>query len=205
MNIAVFASGGGTDFQSIIDGVESGLINAKINMLVASKPGIYAIERAKQHGIDSYVFCKKEYGSGEEMFDKIIELLKKKQTDLIVLAGYLTILSPNIVEAFAGRIINIHPSLLPKFGGVGMYGMKVHEAVIAAGETESGCTVHFVDTGADTGKIIAQAKVKIDGDTPESLQKKVLEEEHKLLPQVVAKLVQGANLPACESKFETAN
>lgn len=190
MNVAVFASGGGTDFQSIIDGVESGLIKAKINMLIASKPDIGAIERAKKHGIEYRVFCKKDYGSGDEMFDKIIELLKEKQTDLIVLAGYLTILSPSIVKAYEGRIINIHPSLLPKFGGVGMYGIKVHEAVIASGETESGCTVHFVDTGADTGKIIAQAKVKVEGDTPESLQKKVLIKEHQLLPQVVAKLIE---------------
>lgn len=190
MNIAVFASGGGTDFQSIIDGVESGLIKAKINMLIASKPDIYAIERAKKHGIAHYVFCKKEYESADKMFDEIIRVLDKNHTDLVVLAGYLTLLSPNIVKAYEGRIINIHPSLLPKFGGVGMYGIKVHEAVIAANEAESGCTVHFVDMGADTGKIIAQARVKIDGDTPESLQKKVLEKEHELLPQVVAKLIE---------------
>ena len=191
MNIAVFASGGGTDFQSIIDGVESGLIKAKINMLIASKPDIYAIERAKKHNIPHYVFCKKDYLSGEEMFDSIIKLLRANKTDLIVLAGYLTILSPNIVKAYEGRIINIHPALLPKFGGVGMYGMNVHEAVIAAGEKESGCTVHYVDTDADTGKIIAQARVAVDkDDTPESLQKKVLEKEHELLPRVVAQLIE---------------
>ena len=191
MNIAVFASGGGTDFQSVIDGVESGLIRAKINMLIASKPDIYAIERAKQHNIPHYVFCKKDYASGEDMFDSIIKLLNENKTDLIVLAGYLTILSPNIVKAYEGRIINIHPALLPKFGGVGMYGMNVHEAVIAAGEKESGCTVHFVDAGADTGKIIAQARVTVETtDTPESLQKKVLEKEHELLPKVVAQLVE---------------
>lgn len=190
MNIAVFASGGGTDFQSIIDGTESGLINARISVLIASKPNVYAIERAKQHGIESKVFCKKDYESGEKMFDEIIELLKSKNVDLIVLAGYLTILTENIVKAYENRIINIHPSLLPKFGGVGMYGIKVHEAVIASGEKESGCTVHYVDGGADTGKIIAQAKVSVESnDTPESLQKKVLEQEHILLPQVVAKLV----------------
>ncbi len=190
MNIAVFASGGGTDFQSIIDGTESGLIDARISVLIASKPNVYAIERAKRHGIESKVFCKKDYESGEKMFDEIIELLKSKNVDLIVLAGYLTILTENIVKAYENRIINIHPSLLPKFGGVGMYGIKVHEAVIASGEKESGCTVHYVDGGADTGKIIAQAKVSVESnDTPESLQKKVLEQEHILLPQVVAKLV----------------
>lgn len=190
MNIAVFASGGGTDFQSIIDGTESGLIDARISVLIASKPNIYAIERAKRHGIESKVFCKKDYESGEKMFEEIIALLKSKNVDLIVLAGYLTILTENIVKAYENRIINIHPSLLPKFGGVGMYGIKVHEAVIASGEKESGCTVHYVDGGADTGKIIAQAKVSVESnDTAESLQKKVLEKEHILLPQVVAKLV----------------
>ncbi len=190
MNITVFASGGGTDFQSIIDGVESGLIKAKINMLIASKPDIYAIERAKKHNIPHYVFRKKDYESGEKMFDEIIRLLRENETDLIVLAGYLTILAPNIVKAYEGRIINIHPALLPKFGGVGMYGLKVHEAVIASGEPESGCTVHYVDAGADTGKIIAQAKVKVENDTPESLQQKVLSKEHELLPRVVANLIE---------------
>lgn len=190
MNITVFASGGGTDFQSIIDGVESGLIKAKINMLIAGKPDIYAIERAKKHGIPYKVFDKKKFDSAKQMFDEIIKLLKKCKTDLIVLAGYLTLLTPNIVKEYEGRIINIHPSLLPKFGGVGMYGIKVHEAVIAAGESESGCTVHFVDMGADTGKIIAQSKVKVEDDTPESLQQKVLKSEHELLPRVVASLIE---------------
>ncbi|MBR2967147.1 MAG: phosphoribosylglycinamide formyltransferase [Clostridia bacterium] len=191
MKIAVFASGGGTDFQSVIDGVESGLIKAKIDLLIASKPDIFAIERAKKHGIDSFVFRKKDYESGEKMFEDIISLLKERQIDLIVLAGYLTILAPNIVKEYENRIVNIHPSLLPKFGGVGMYGIKVHEAVIASGEKESGCTVHYVDAGADTGKIIAQAKVTVSqDDTAQSLQQKVLEQEHQLLPKVVAKLIE---------------
>ncbi len=191
MNITVFASGGGTDFQSIIDGVESGLIKAKINMLIAGKENIFAIERAKKHGIEYSVFLKRNYGTLEAMFDEIVALLKEKQTDLIVLAGYLTILAPNIVKEFENRIINIHPSLLPKFGGAGMYGLKVHEAVLASGEKESGCTVHFVDEHADTGKIIAQARVPVkEDDTPESLQQRVLNEEHKLLPQVVARLIE---------------
>ncbi len=191
MNIAVFASGGGTDFQSLIDGVESGLIKAQIKLLIASKPNIYALQRAKDHGIPSYVFNKRDFGSAEEMFDEINVLLKKNEIDLVVLAGYLTLLTPNIVEAFKGRIINIHPALLPKYGGVGMYGIRVHEAVIAAGEKESGCTVHYVDCGADTGRIIAQAKVKVEKtDTPQSLQQKVLAEEHKLLPQTVAKIIE---------------
>lgn len=189
-NIAVFASGGGTDFQSLIDGVESGLIKANINMLIASKPDIGAIERAKKHNIPYFVFEKKKFDCNEQMFDEILKLLKTKDTDLIVLAGYLTIVSPNLIKAYEGRIINIHPSLLPSFGGAGMYGIKVHEAVIASGAKESGCTVHFVDIGTDTGKIIEQAKVEVENDTPESLQKKVLEKEHELLPKVVARLIE---------------
>lgn len=191
MNITVFASGGGTDFQSIIDGVESGQIKARINLLIAGKENIFAIERAKAHGIPYKVFLKRNYGSLGEMFEEIIALLKEQKTDLIVLAGYLTILAPNIVREYCGRIINIHPSLLPSFGGAGMYGIKVHEAVLASGEKETGCTVHYVDENPDTGKIIAQARVPVkEGDTPEILQKRVLVEEHKLLPQVVAKLIE---------------
>lgn len=191
IKITVFASGGGTDFQSVIDGVESGLIGAKINMLIAGKEGIYAIERAKRHGIPYRVFLKRNYGSLDGMFGEIVKLLKASGTDLIVLAGYLTILSPNIVRAYRGRIINIHPALLPKYGGAGMYGLKVHEAVLAAGEKESGCTVHFVDETPDTGKIIAQERVKVlPDDTPESLQQRVLQKEHILLPRVVANLAE---------------
>lgn len=191
--IAVFASGGGTDFQSIIDGVESGLIKAEIAVLIASKEGIGAIERAKTHGIEYRVFDKHGFASLEVMFGEIAKLLREKAIDLIVLAGYLTVLPLGFVKEFEGRIINIHPSLLPSFGGVGMYGMRVHEAVIASGSRESGCTVHYVDGGTDTGKIIAQAKVKVDNDTPESLQKKVLIKEHELLPKVVARLIEEMN------------
>lgn len=188
-NIAVFASGGGTDFQSVIDGVESGLVDARISLLVASKEGIGAIERAKKHGIDFVVFDKKKYASLEDMFEETARELEKRNVELIVLAGYLNIIPPRFVGRYRGKIINIHPSLIPKYCGDGFYGMKVHRAVIENGEKESGCTVHFVDEGTDTGEILAQEKVPVlPDDTPETLAARVLEKEHLLLPRVVAKL-----------------
>ncbi len=187
--LCVFASGSGSDFQSIIDGVKSGTINASIELLVASKPDIYAIERAKAAGIEVAVFQKANYASTEQMYDEMIPFLKAKDIDLIVLAGYLTVLTPNIVNAFKNKIINIHPSLIPAYCGDGFYGMRVHRAVIAGKEKQSGATVHYVDEGTDTGKIIAQKTVPVyEDDTPETLQARVLELEHKLLPETVAML-----------------
>lgn len=188
--IAVFVSGSGTDLQSIIDAVNNGKLKVIIELVVASKPEIFAIKRAENAGIDVKVYAKSEYIDVETMYEEMIVELQKRKIDYIVLAGYLTILTKNIIKAFKDRIINIHPALLPKFGGKGYYGMKVHEAVIAAKETKSGATVHFVDEGTDTGKIIAQAEVDVyQGDTAESLQKRVLELEHKLLPETLAKLL----------------
>ncbi len=187
--IAVFASGGGSDFQSIIDGVESGAINAEIVMLVASKEGIFALERAEKHNIRSAVFCLADYNSKAEMFGEISNHMDVLLVDYIVLAGYLTILPTDFVQQYKNRIINIHPALLPKFGGVGFYGMNVHRAVIASGEKVSGATVHFVDSGVDTGEIIQQVEVPVlPSDTAEELQKRVLAAEHKLLPQAIAKV-----------------
>ena len=185
--LAVFASGGGTDFQSLIDAIESGYIdNAEIDVLVAGKPGIGAINRALKHGIESKVFYKGDYTSSEIMNGAIVDYLRAKEIDLIVLAGYLNILTPNIVKAYEGRIINIHPSLIPRHSGMGYFGMRVHESVIASGDKESGATVHFVDEGADTGNIIMQEKVPvIPGDTPETLRDRVLALEHELLPKAV--------------------
>lgn len=188
-NIAVFASGGGSDFQSVVDGVESGLIDGRVVLLVASKEGIGALERAKKHGIYCAVFDKKKFASMDEMFSAIGDELERRKTDLVVLAGYLSILTPSFVGRFEKKIINIHPSLIPKYCGDGFYGMRVHRAVVANGETESGCTVHYVDEGTDTGEIIAQARVAVEkGDTPEDVAAKVLEKEHELLPRVVAML-----------------
>lgn len=187
--IAVFVSGGGSDMQSVVDGINCGEINGKIVLTVANKNGIYALERAKKENIDYKVFTVKEYGGIEKRDEAILQALKLYEIDLVVLAGYLSIVSPVIINEYRDRIINIHPSLIPKYCGVGFYGLKVHEAVILAKETESGCTVHYVDEGADTGKIIEQVKVEVKPeDTAETLQAKVLEQEHILLPKIVAKL-----------------
>ena len=188
-NIAVFASGSGSDMQSVIDACESGQINGKVVAVIASRPGIFALERAAKHNIPSKVFSVKEYGSPEAKDGAIVEYLKPMGIDLIVLAGYLSIVSKPLLDVYDGRIINIHPSLIPRHCGKGMYGLHVHESVLASGDKVSGCTVHFVDSGTDTGKIIRQVTVPVEeGDTPETLQARVLVQEHKLLPQVVAEL-----------------
>lgn len=188
-NIAVFASGSGSDMQSVIDACESGQINGKVVAVIASRPGIFALERAAKHNIPSKVFSVKEYGSPEVKDSAIVEYLRPMGIDLIVLAGYLSIVSKPLLDVYEGRIINIHPSLIPRHCGKGMYGLHVHESVLASGDKVSGCTVHFVDSGTDTGKIIRQVTVPVEeGDTPETLQARVLVQEHKLLPQVVAEL-----------------
>ena len=188
-NIAVIASGSGSDMQSVIDACESGQINGKVVAVIASRPGIFALERAAKHNIPSKVFSVKEYGSPEAKDGAIVEYLKPMGIDLIVLAGYLSIVSKPLLDVYEGRIINIHPSLIPRHCGKGMYGLHVHESVLASGDKVSGCTVHFVDSGTDTGKIIRQVTVPVEeGDTPETLQARVLVQEHKLLPQVVAEL-----------------
>lgn len=188
-NIAVFASGSGSDMQSVIDACESGQINGKVVAVIASRPGIFALERAAKNNIPSKVFSVKEYGSPEAKDAAIVEYLKPMGIDLIVLAGYLSIVSKPLLDVYEGRIINIHPSLIPRHCGKGMYGLHVHESVLASGDKVSGCTVHFVDSGTDTGKIIRQVTVPVEeGDTPETLQARVLVQEHKLLPQVVAEL-----------------
>jgi phosphoribosylglycinamide formyltransferase-1 len=194
--IAVFVSGGGSNLQSLIDGVNSGEIKAEMAAVIASSSKIFAVERAKIHNIPCFVMRKRDFSSLDAMYDEIIAILKERNVDLVVLAGYLTILTPNIIEAFRGRIINIHPSLIPKYCGMGFYGLKVHEAVVAAGEKESGATVHFVDEGADTGKIIRQERVPVyPSDTAETLAARVLEVEHRILRETVKQLVE-ADLPS---------
>lgn len=175
--------------QSVVDACERGEIDGEVVALVTNKDGIGAIERADRHGIRHAVFALKDHVDAEARDRAIADYLEGYGIDLIVLAGYLAIVTPVLVDRYEGRMINIHPSLIPRHCGVGMYGLNVHKSVIASGDAESGCTVHFVDRGADTGKIIEQRRVPvIDGDTPETLQARVLEEEHRLLPQVVARL-----------------
>ena len=156
--IAVLVSGGGTNLQSIIDAVKVGELDCKVEMVISSKDGVYALERAKKAGIDTYVVSKKEYG--ENQSNRILELTEGK-VDLIVLAGYLSILDGEILDKFKNRIINIHPSLIPSFCGPKMYGLHVHEAAIKKGVKVSGCTVHFVNNEVDGGAIILQEDVPV--------------------------------------------
>ena len=188
--IAVLVSGGGSNLQSIIDNIEKGNLNCEISYVIADRE-CYGLERAEKHGIKNVLLDRKVLK--EKLSDEISNVLENddEKTDYIVLAGYLSILSPEFIKKWSRKIINIHPSLLPKFGGKGMYGMNVHRAVIEAKETESGCTIHFVDTGVDTGEIILQIKVPVlSDDTPEVLQKRVLEKEHVLLIEGIKKLLE---------------
>ena len=187
--IAVFISGSGSNLQSIIDNIENGNLNCEISYVIADRE-CFGLKRAEKHGIKSIMLDKKLFGN--KLSDEISAILENdiEKTDYIVLAGYLSILSENFINKWNRKIINIHPSLLPKYGGKGMYGMNVHRAVIEAKETESGCTIHFVDTGVDTGEIILQIKVPVlSDDTPEILQKRVLEKEHILLIEGIKKLL----------------
>ena len=189
--IAVFASGGGTDFQSVIDANLAENF-CEISVLIASKDGIGAIERAKRHGIRAEVFSKADYPDFEELYEKLAALLNGLGVDYIVLAGWLKIIPESFIKKFEDRIINIHPSLIPAFCGGGYYGLKVHRAVLEYGAKISGCTVHFVNEVPDGGAIIAQRAVDVeDGDTPELLQERILEVEHMLLPYCVKKLCEG--------------
>lgn len=187
--IAVLASGGGTNLQSIIDSIESGSLNCSIEIVIGSKEDIYALERAKNKGIKTCVVSKKDYRN--KTSDKILEILKGK-VDLIVLAGYLSILEGEILKEFKDKIINIHPSLIPSFCGPKMYGLKVHEAVINCGVKYTGCTVHFVNEEVDGGAIILQEVVPVYfEDTKEELQKRVLEKEHILLPKAIDLIIKN--------------
>ena len=189
--IAVFASGSGSDFQSVIDANEREHF-CEIALLVASKEGIYAIERAKKHGIEYIVRNKNEYSSPDAMYENIVSELKKRGVDYVVLAGYLSKIGENFVRAFKDRIINIHPSLIPSFCGKGCYGLNVHRAALEYGVKISGLTVHFVDEQYDSGAIILQRAVPVaEDDTPESLQARILEEEHRALPEAVRLLTTG--------------
>ncbi len=187
-NVAVLVSGGGTNLQAIIDAVNSGIItSAKLQIVISNNPDAYALERARKNGIKTAVITKKECGGAEAFEAKIIETLESEDIDLIVLAGFMSILSKNFTDRFPERIINVHPSLIPSFCGEGFYGLKVHEAALAKGVKVTGATVHFVNEIPDGGKIILQKAVEIEeGDTPEILQKRVMEQaEWIILPRAV--------------------
>ena len=184
-NIAVLVSGGGTNLQALIDAEKSGIIQSgSIKLVVSNNENAYALERAKNAGIETAVVLKKALGSQEAFEKAIIKALDDANTDLIVLAGFMSILSADFTNHYKDRIINVHPSLIPSFCGKGFYGLKVHEAALAYGVKVSGATVHFVNEIPDGGKIIMQRAVDIlDSDTPETLQKRIMEQvEWKILP-----------------------
>ena len=176
VNISVLVSGGGTNLQALIDKVESGeLAGAEIVQVISSRDGVFALERAAKAGIKGKVI---------KDTDGLLKALAEEDTDLVVLAGYMKVLEPPVIDAYRGRIINIHPSLIPKYCGKGFYGKRVHQAVLDGGETVSGATVHFVDEGVDTGEIILQREVPVEpGDTAETLAARVLKTEHVILAE----------------------
>ncbi len=178
--IAVFVSGGGSNLQSIIDSVKTGYIpNAGVEIVISNKSDAYGLKRAKDAGIEAVFVNPKDFDSRESYDAKLASMTRDKGIDLVCLAGYMKILTPVFIDNFGGPIMNIHPSLLPAFGGPGMHGIHVHEAVIKYGVKVSGCTVHFVDKGVDTGPVIIQKTAPVyHTDTPETLQKRVLELEH---------------------------
>ena len=183
--IAVLVSGGGTNLQALIDAEGSGIIKSgKISLVVSNKPGVFALERAAKAGIPSVVINKKECADAADFESRIIELLDGEGIDVIVLAGFMCILSERFTSHYKDRIINVHPSLIPSFCGEGFYGLHVHEAALAYGVKVSGATVHFVNEIPDGGRIIMQKAVEVkEGDTPEILQKRIMEEaEWKILP-----------------------
>ena len=188
MKIAVLVSGGGTNLQAIIDAIASGKItNTEIALVISNKEGAYALKRAEQAGIKGAVISPKQYADKEAYSQDMIKTIKDAGCELIVLAGFLVVLPESFVNAFEGKIINIHPSLIPSFCGDGFYGLKVHEKALERGVKVTGATVHYVDSGTDTGPIIDQKAVyiKVD-DTPETLQRRVMEEaEWVILPKAI--------------------
>lgn len=194
LKIAVLVSGGGTNLQAIIDAISNKTIeNVEITAVISNKKDAYALQRAENKGIPSYYISKKEYSDLNLYDDAMIDTIKNSGAELVVLAGFLVVLSDRFVKEFEGRIINIHPSLIPSFCGDGFYGLKVHEEVLKRGVKVTGATVHFVDDGTDTGPIIYQKAVEVqNGDTPEVLQKRVMEQaEWIILPAAINAIAAG--------------
>ncbi len=192
--IAVLVSGGGTNLQALIDAEGRGeLGNGKISLVIASKEGVYALERAKQNGIKSIVLPRREYATIEDYSKALADTLEAEGTDLVVLAGFLTIIDEQVYERFPNRILNVHPALIPSFCGKGYYGLHVHEAALEKGVRVSGATVHIVTPECDAGPIVLQKAVEVkQDDTPETLQKRIMvEAEWKILPQAVRLFCEG--------------
>ncbi len=192
--IAVLVSGGGTNLQALLDAQgRGGLSDGEIAVVISSKPGVYALERAGKAGVEALTVARKDYPDAESFCRALLETLETRGIDLVVLAGFLSILTPEFVRTYENRIINVHPALIPSFCGKGAYGLHVHEMALEYGVKVTGATIHFVTEGADEGPIILQKAVDIlPGDTPESIQRRVMEEaEWKLLPKAVALFCEG--------------
>lgn len=194
LKIAVCVSGGGTNLQAIMDAIDHGTItNAKIEVVISNNANAYALERAKVHGIEAVCVSPKQFAERTAFNKALLETIDLYKVDLVVLAGFLVVIPPEMICAYRNRIINIHPSLIPSFCGIGYYGLKVHEGVLARGVKVTGATVHFVDEGTDTGPIILQKAVEVQqGDTPEVLQRRVMEQaEWIIMPQAINLIANG--------------
>ena len=194
LRVGVLVSGGGTNLQAILDAIDAGAIrNAKVEVVISNNAGAYALERAKKHGIPAECLSPKDFASRKEFNEALVAKIDSYDLDLIVLAGYLVKIPEIMIEKYRNKIINIHPSLIPSFCGVGFYGLKVHEAALQRGVKITGATVHFVDEGMDSGPIILQKAVEVrNGDTPEVLQRRVMEEaEWKILPKAIDMIANG--------------
>jgi phosphoribosylglycinamide formyltransferase-1 len=199
-NIVVLVSGGGTNLQALIDAEKSGIIqNGKITCVISSNPDAYALTRAKDNNIDTAVIRRKDYKEFEDYDNALTELIKSKNADVVVLAGFMTILGHKVISAYENKIINIHPALIPSFCGEGFYGLRVHQAALEKGVKLSGATVHFVNEECDGGPIIMQKAVEVkNDDTPETLQKRIMEQaEWKILPKAVSLF--------CQDRIEVRN
>ena len=196
LRIVACVSGGGTNLQALIDRIEDGTIRgAQIVKVISNNPGVFALERAEKHGIEGCVVSPKQFETRAEFNDALLMAVDEAEPDLIVLAGFLVVIPPKMIEKYSGRIINIHPSLIPSFCGTGYYGLKVHEAALERGVKVTGATVHYVDEGTDTGPIILQKAVEImEGDTPKVLQQRVMEQaEWVILPKAVQMIADKHN------------
>lgn len=194
LRIGVMVSGGGTNLQAVLDAIDGGKItNAKVEVVISNNPGAYALERAKNHGIEALCLSPKAFESRDAFNEALVAAVDERRLDLIVLAGFLVKIPELMIEKYEHRIINIHPSLIPSFCGVGYYGLKVHEAALERGVKITGATVHFVDGGMDTGPIILQKAVEVlEGDTPEVLQRRVMEQaEWVILPRAIDMIANG--------------
>jgi phosphoribosylglycinamide formyltransferase-1 len=192
LNIAVFASHGGSDLQAIIDGCKTKRLNATVCAVISNNPDAMALERARREGIDHYSVNSKVIPDPGELDRKTLEILDSHHTEIVFLAGYLKKIGPQVLRRYENRIFNIHPALLPKYGGKGLYGMHVHQAVVDAGEKVSGITIHRVNAEYDSGDIVAQTTVDVlQNDTPESLAARILEREHTFIVEVMNDIVSG--------------